>query len=105
MKKLEIELYRYGNLVFGKVLNQEESLRDSGLIIEKNGFKIESRSGPALQGAKLLIRGENKQFDKDMFYYRFLDKKTAIQTCKKIVDCVDLINSEEERKSSVERMI
>ena len=39
MKKLEIELYQYENLVFGKILYQDESLRDSGIITEKMVLK------------------------------------------------------------------
>lgn len=104
MKKLEIELYRYDKLVFGKVIYQDESLRDSGLIIEKNGFKIESCSGPALHGTRLFIRGENKQFDKDMFYYRFCDEETATKICETIVDCVNSINCED-KMQSLERVL
>lgn len=104
MKKLEIELYRYENLVFGKVIYQDESLRVKGTIVEKDNFKIESRSGPALHGTRLFICGENKQFDKDIFYYQFYDEETAIKTCKKIIDCVDSINREV-KMPSLERMI
>lgn len=105
MKKLEIELYRYENLVFGKILHQDESLRNKGTIEKKDDFKIASYSNPALHDEVLFIRGGNKQLDNDVFYYQFLDKETAIKTCKKIVDCVDLINSEEEIKSNAERII
>lgn len=96
MKKLEIELYRYENLVFGKILNQDESLRYYAIIVEKNDFKIESRSCPALQEAKLFIRGENKGADNNIFYYKFCDEETAITACKKIKECIDLINLESE---------
>ena len=34
MSKLKIELFRYGTLVFGKVLEMDESLRDEGTIKE-----------------------------------------------------------------------
>lgn len=105
MKKLEIELYRYENLVFGKILHQNEILRNKGIIAEKDDFKIESYSSPELCRTKLLIRGENEEDDNDVFYNQFLDEETAIKTCKKIVDCVDLINSEEEKQSGVERTI
>lgn len=105
MKKLEIELYRYDNLVFGKILYQDESIRDNVKIVEKNGFSIRSFAYPELVENSLYIRGINDKNDHNIFYYQFLDKKTAIQTCKKIVDCVDLMNSEEEKQSGVERII
>lgn len=104
MKKLEIELYQYENLVFGKILYQDESLRDSGIITEKNGFEIESVSFPALQKAKLLIRGKNKRFDNDIFYYHYCDKETATKICKTIKECVDWINREV-KMPSLERII
>lgn len=40
MKKLEIELFRYENFVFGRVLYQDESLRKQGTKIEKKDLKF-----------------------------------------------------------------
>lgn len=105
MKKLEIELYRYGNLVFGKILHQDESLRNMERIVEKNNFKIESSSGPALYGTKLFICGENKRFDNDIFYYHYCDKETATKICKTIKECVDWINKTEKNQPFVEKII
>ena len=105
MKKLEIELYRYDTLVFGKIIYQDESIRDDVKIVEKNGFSIGSFAHPELVENSLYIRGKNDKNDHNIFYYRFSDDEIAIQTCKKIVDCVDLINSEEAKQSSVERII
>lgn len=104
MKKLEIELYRYENLVFGKIIHQDESLRDIGIIVEKDDFKIGSYSHPELQVNKLLIRGNDKKDDHRIFYYKFRDKETAIKTCRKIMVCVDLINPEVEIPG-IERII
>ena len=34
--KLKVELFRYGTLVFGKILEQDESLRRKGKVISRN---------------------------------------------------------------------
>ncbi len=105
MKKLEIELYRYESLVFGRVIYQDESLRHRGPIVEKDGFQIGSHLNPALCSTNLFIRGELEKTDNNIFYCPFFDEKTAIKTCKKIVDCVDLINSGKKKQSNIERII
>lgn len=105
MKKLEIELYQYENLVFGKILYQDESLRDDVKIVEKNGFSIGSFAHPELVENSLYIRGVCEKQDNNVFYYQFCDEETAIKTCEKIKECVDLINGEGKRQSSIERII
>lgn len=105
MKKLEIELYRYDNLVFGRVLCQDGSLRARGEIVEKDDFRIISYSSPDLTVKELYVRGNDKKADNRIFCYQFRNEETAIKTCKKIKDCVDLINSEVKMSSSVERIL
>lgn len=104
MKKLEIELYRYENLVFGKVIYQDESLRNKGTIEKKDDFKIESRLVPDLEENRLYIRGAREKQDNTVFSYQFLDSETAIKTCGKIKECVDSINCEV-KMPSLERII
>lgn len=105
MKKLEIELYRYENLVFGKVLNQDKSFRGRGIITEVNGFKILSGVAPALISKKLFIQGNDKELDNSIFCYLFEDSAEAIEVCKKIKKCVDFINGEGNSPSIIERIV
>ncbi|MGP1402536.1 MAG: hypothetical protein ACTTKY_00110 [Catonella sp.] len=47
-KKLEIELFRYENLLFGKVLHMDEDLREVGTLYKGNRITISSSLRPAL---------------------------------------------------------
>jgi hypothetical protein len=88
MKILEIELYRFHNLIFGKIIHQDESLRNtdnngSKIINNKTGLLIESISCPDLfikvNGTlELYIRGYNKKYDDRVFSIECTDDKEAI---------------------------
>ena len=93
-KRLEIELYQYENMLFGKVLHLDESLRGKGLILEMNGYIISSKTSPEMNSYELFLRGENRSADDKMFRYLFDDKDKALRVAKKIKEMVDIINSE-----------
>lgn len=93
MERLEIELFRYENLVFGKVLKMDEGLRKASLLAEKKGFTVESSSYPALSSDILYIRGDQKDKDEKIFSREYNDVKEAIKACENIKELVDKINS------------
>jgi len=67
--KLKIELYRYGTLVFGKVLEMDEELRNKEGEPRKvlasdgwtKGFEIVSGTVPELYGESLYVRGRLRE--------------------------------------------
>lgn len=62
-------------------------------------------SSPDLDEISLFIRGFDEECDDEFFYHQFDSPKKAVEACKKIKKCIDCINGEEKRKSSVERII
>lgn len=58
--KLKVELFRYDTLVFGKILEQDESLRGKEEVISRSDYEIDSVSSPEIRQARLLIRGVKK---------------------------------------------
>lgn len=105
--KLKIELYRYGTLLFGRVLEQDESLRridDSKCIADRDGFKIKADKSPELRGDTLYIRGANENSDYDIFHYIFLSEERALEVAENIKQLVAEINNGEEL-AGIERVL
>ena len=110
--KLKLELFRYGSLVFGKVLEQAESLRTPGCCEEMESspfgiFKISSDNSPELLSNVLFIRGSYKEDDNNIFSKNFADIDKAKEVVGLIKTLVDKINSDSPKgdSSSVERVL
>lgn len=103
--KLKIELFRYGTVVLGKVLEQDEELRGRGIIAEKNGFIVKSSVLPELFDDKFYIRGENTLNDDRCFVYIYNTEAKAIQICQTIVELVDKINGSKSEETAIERVL
>ena len=98
MKKLEIEIYRLENLLFGKVLHMDESLREKGVLASVDGdicFEIESSARPQLVNNILYVWGSNTSRDGELFSYLYDDIDEAKIAAKSIVNIVDKINDSE----------
>ena len=109
-QKLKIELYRYHNLVFGKVLEMDESFRGNEKIWESKdeAFQIRSTYSPDLDLDNFEVRGTDKEYDDDIFYFAAEDEEDAKEVCSYIKQGVAEINnepSEEEDFSGIEKMI
>lgn len=106
-KKLEIELFRYENLLFGKVLHMDESLRGNETLYEGKEVEINSAGAPELRGDTLFVRGEAKSYDNSVFKYAYYDEEEAIKVAKDIENGINFINRIDVRKdsSSVHRVI
>lgn len=106
-KKLEIELFRYENLLFGKVLHMDESLRDAGNLYQGKLIEINSIGSPALNRNTLFVRGIAKSCDNDVFKYAYWNEREAIRVAKDIENGINFINEIEAREdsSSVHRVI
>ena len=106
-KKLEIELFRYENLLFGKVLHMDEDLRDAGTLYEGKLVEINSAGSPDLKKDILFVRGIAKSCDNNIFKYIYCNEEEAIEVAKDIENGINFINGIEVRKdsSSVHRVI
>ncbi len=107
MVKLAIELGRYDTLVFGRVLEQDESLRQKeGLLLRHwfsgdRRFTIDSSYGPSLDEYRLHIRGKHASRDNEEFWFSFDTKEEAIQYVEYIRKGVAAINAEGKDKTDV----
>ena len=106
-KKIEIELFRYETLLFGKVLYIDEDLRGTGLLYAGDSIKIESRAIPSLDGAILYLRGNDKKADNYVFFEEYSSEKGAIEVAQDIKNGINFINEGTINKasSSVYRVI
>lgn len=86
MKYLEIELYKYNNLVFGKVIYQDPEIkRGVGNVFEcSNGFSISSETWPQLTCETLYIGGVEEGYDDRVFWNACCDSLDAVTelTCR-----------------------
>lgn len=93
--KLKIELCRYRELVFGRILEQSEELRGKEKIIE-SPFEIMSFDLPNLDNNTLYIRGSGKSYDNSVFWNSFPSKSEAIEAYNNIKEAVRLVNGEDD---------
>lgn len=106
-KKIGIELFRYENLLFGKVLYMDESLRASGVLYRGKLVDIRSVGSPDLEEGILFVGGREKEYDHDVFKYTYSSEEKAIEVAKDIENGINFINKGEVREdsSSVHRVI
>ncbi len=105
MTRLVIELGRYGSLVFGRVLEQDESLRGGGgnlsrtLWVSGTGFAIASSGEPGMDETGLDVCGENTSKDGKEFYHHFNTAAEATRCYEYIREGVRAINAKTEEQA------
>jgi len=108
-EKLKIELYRYENVLFGKILEQDENLRDKDCIFEKDGFKLISISFSYLSSNCFYMRGVEEQYDNKIFVYDYETKKECDAMVSFIKEALNYVNNnsevEEKDKDKVTKII
>lgn len=98
MANLKISLYRFGTLVFGQVIEQDESLRVSDMtVVDKivdgpNDFDITSDAYPSLDYRTLNVRGRARELDNKVFCHDCADVDQAIELTNNIREAVDIAN-------------
>lgn len=95
--RLKIELKLKGTTVSGRVLEQDESLRNvdyEKYIITDNIVKIKSCGFPQLICDRLYIRGKNKAGDDGAFWYTYPYTERAEEIYKHIIILVNTLNDE-----------
>lgn len=94
MTRLKIGIQRIEKIVFGKVLEQDDSLRLQG-ILARGGeicIKISSLSRPQLSSDTLFIRGDHGAEDAEWFAYSYSSTEAAAQAVKDIRALVLKVN-------------
>ena len=106
-KKIEIDLFRYGNLLFGKVLYMDESLRGADTLYKGKLVEISSVSSPDLKENILFVRGISKDYDDSIFKHTYRNEEVAIRVAKDIENGINFINELEviEDSSSVHKIL
>lgn len=100
-KKLEIELFRYENLLFGKVLHMDDSLREAETLYKEGSIEIVSYAVPALGGSTLYLRGSDKSADNSIFFERYESNEDAIEVANGIQRGIYSINNTEATSDSL----
>ncbi len=103
--KLKVELFRYGTLVFGKILEQDESLREKGEVISRSDYEIDSVSSPEFRQTRLFIRGAKKCDDNKVLYYNFTTVKDAEAWCENVKKLIDELNDGASEEDSIVRVM
>lgn len=91
---VELELFRYGSLLFGKVLSTPKKLIGSGEIASINGFEVKSSDSPELSQTTLWIHGTDHNGDDNEFFQGYDCENEAVETAEKIKFLVEEINVE-----------
>jgi hypothetical protein len=96
--KIKVEMFRYGTLVFGRVLEMDESIRESGTlaVVDQDDwvFKLSSVNRPELKAYELFVRGSMEKHDDKVFQYNYPDEEGAIAACKAFKRLVDKVNAD-----------
>lgn len=100
--KLKIQLRIEKNVLIGRILEQDERLREPNSkikdIIKTDNFSIRSSIFPAIDRDVLFIRGTEREGDNREFSYSFCDEETYEEDrdalCYNIIEAVGLLNDE-----------
>lgn len=92
--KLKVELFRYGTLVFGKILEQDESLSGEGKVISRSNYEIDSFDGPGINSNTLYIRGRSEKFNDNVIFYNFDSVEKAKAWCENIKKLINKLNND-----------
>ena len=97
--KLKIELKQEDKTISGRVLEQDESLRNTKiynaeLIIRNADFLILSGVCPSLSTNVLYVRGLHKRNDDKAFEYHYDSLESAETTYRNIIELVNELNGE-----------
>ena len=98
--KLRLGIQQVGGVVFGRVLEQDESLFGKGTLADGGSevLSIESVAAPSLStcnGKGLFVRGNCPGSDNSWFAWTYLNTSTAIQAVKDIRMLVAKVNAVE----------
>ena len=93
MAKLKLGIQRVDNIVFGKVLEQDEKLRGGGDLYDDGEIVVCSEEGPELLSTALFVCGGDSASDNDWFACAYPSASAAEKIVEAIKHAVAAINS------------
>jgi len=102
--KLKLGIQRVDNIVFGRVLEQDEALRNTGedyRVLADGGSvvtELASCGSPELSDWFLYVRGEITELDNDWFACAYVNEADAIQAVIDIKMLVAKVNGTSQEK-------
>ena len=97
--KLRLGLQRVGSIVFGRVLEQDESLRTCSVLTSGDGDVIKSVQSvvwPQLTNWAILIRGTDGSKDNDWFACDYGNADSAVEAVADIKELVAVVNGKQD---------
>lgn len=106
-KKLEVEFHQFESVIVGRIIHQDESLRnldDSKMktLIKNDWYEILSESSPDIGAYSLFIRGEDVESDNNYFCHQFYTKEYASEWLQNIKSLIVRLNKEQCNENSGE---
>lgn len=103
---LTVELLQVGEFLFGRIKDQDDTLRMGSLQFEHEGVRILSAGTPQLylDNCKLLtlyIRGSDRRNDHMTFMYKFKSEKDAIKWGSKLKNAIEVFNKDPMMKPEI----
>ena len=95
MERLEVELFLYDTMVFGKIINTPKKLRGAGLIYAHEEYRVYSRNLPAISDTTLWIGGNNTARDYRLISYEYYTKQEAEKAFIMFKYMIEQINEKE----------
>ena len=92
MAKVEIELFQYGKLLFGKVLKQD--ITPAPTLVNIEGFTIGTASTPELSSGSLFLRGSRSSANTNEFHCRYDSDEAANKVSQRIIKGLAILNEE-----------
>jgi len=96
---LTVELLQVGDFLFGRIKDQDESLRTTTVTFEHDKVTIMNGSQPQIymDGCKklfLYIRGNDRRSDHMTFMYRFKNEKEAAKWGLALKEAIEAFNKD-----------
>lgn len=103
--KLKIDLFRYGTLVFGKVIHTPEILRSKEGFEKELGrldeYTLSTCLRPELLNTQLYVHGKYKSSNDHIIYYEYLSEFEADKAIVFFKSIIDKINKNLEKEAEI----
>lgn len=93
-KEVKVELFRYGNVLFGRVVSMPEFLRIDNVIISKGKYQIKSSCIPDITDFFLYLNGSDKGSDGKVMTVCFDSEEEAAEAAEAYKELLEFLNAE-----------
>ena len=107
---LTLEMYRYGNIVFGCCLYLNAEHRGRGILAENTKYQIVSDTEPSIvveeeEKTILNVRGNDQTSDEKRFFYEYEDAELAEEFTMNISRLVNRLNGKAESSPNLFKVL